>query len=490
MSGHQGVSVLGIRHSGTSLVSRLVNVLGGYLRRRPPHDFIEHLTFVERPETVMGCVDRAYPLGESGILLFGWHFSPKRKPLSISICDESGNCTDVASLMTPLCRMDVSNTYRQRFQNIDDTRGFCCLAPMPTKAGEPRALCFDFGEFGQTWFKVPTDDPDSAGLGLIKEMLGMIHSPERIRNSMFDVFDGGLGKAIEIVSSSRQAMNGKIEMIQYGTPADESNVTVVVPLYGRYDVLRHQLAHFTDDPEFKTADLIYVVDDPGIAAATLELAAKYYQLFAVPFRVVLYGESRGYAGAHNIGARFARGRYLVLLNSDVIPQHAGWLSTLRTALEDLRDAGAVGPLLQFGDGSVQHAGMYPRSDVLWPGFLLNTHRHMGMAWSGGDAPSEHPMLTAICIMLRTADFHRLGGLDEGYIIGGFEDSDLCLRLRKQAKRLYVVPAARLWHLERQSKNLDSLVGDCQVVRLFNAWRYTKKIRNGDLVDPTLLDVNQ
>ena len=127
-------------------------------------------------------------------------------------------------------------------------------------------------------------------------------------------------------------------------------------------------------------------------------------------------------------------------------------------LTGTRDAGIVAPLLLFGDGSVQHAGMYPRMDAALPGFLLNTHRGMGFVWNGDTQPFEAPMLTAACIAMRKQDYDEVGGFDEGYLVGDFEDSDLCLALRKRGKRLWMVPEVRLWHLERQSQNLGNVVG--------------------------------
>ena len=451
---------------------------------------LSHLpSFIERPETVLASVDGGYPLGDAGILFFGWYFCPKRNPVSISVYDEFGNPTPVETKMAKLARLDVVHAYKQRFPNVDGMCGFACLAPVPTAGGEARGLCFDFGDFGETWMKVPSDKPDLSGLALAKNMLGLVADPAQVRNRLYDIFDHVLGPAVERVIGARRSVKDEIDVLAFGSPPEHPSVSVVVPLYGRYDFVRHQLAHFADDADFRNTDLIYVVDDPGITAPTLDLAAKYHELFGVPFRIVWYGENRGYAGANNIGARFARGRHLVLLNSDVIPQHAGWLSMLSEALDTLPDAGAVGPLLQFGDGSIQHAGMYPRTDAAWPGFILNTHKHMGMAWQGGNGPVEHPMLTAACIMMRSEDFNRIGGFDENYVIGDFEDSDLCLSLRKLGRRLYLVPEARLWHLERQSQNLDSLAGHRQIVTLFNGWRYTRKIRQGELVDPMTLEVN-
>lgn len=439
---------------------------------------------VDQPATVIGAIDRAYPLGDGGLLMFGWHFMPKRKPVSVSVINDEGEAVDVTNAFISTLRMDVAENLRARFSQVDDWCGYICHAPMPTMAGQPRVLCFDFGALGEVYLKIPAHKLEVDGTELIKEMLGMIPAPDRMRHQLYGLFSRGLGQAIEAVNRSRPPFGGRIEEAQYGTPNDTADISVIVPLYGRFDFLRHQLAQFADDADFGRVDLVYVVDDPAILSQTLELAARYQPLFGLPFRVVWYGENRGFAGANNIGARVARGDYLVLLNSDAFPRHPGWLGTLQTALDELPDAGAVGPLLQFADDTIQHAGMYPRRDPLLPGFLLNTHKAMGMTWEGGDEPSEHPMLTAACLMLRRADYEALGGFDEGYVIGDFEDSDLCLALRKQGKRLWLVPQARLWHLERQSQNLANAVGQRQMITLFNGWRYNEKIRTGKIADPT------
>jgi hypothetical protein len=38
-------------------------------------------------------------------------------------------------------------------------------------------------------------------------------------------------------------------------------VSVVIPLYGRYDFMQHQLANFSSDPFMKEVEIIYVLDD-------------------------------------------------------------------------------------------------------------------------------------------------------------------------------------------------------------------------------------
>jgi GT2 family glycosyltransferase len=98
------------------------------------------------------------------------------------------------------------------------------------------------------------------------------------------------------------------------------------------------------------------------------------------------------------------------------------------------------------------------------------------------------MLTAACLMLSRENYLSVGGLDEGYLVGDFEDSDLCLSLRKLGYRLWLVPEARLWHLERQSVSLSGAATTRQMITLYNGWRYRQKILCGELVDPCAVEV--
>jgi GT2 family glycosyltransferase len=58
--------------------------------------------------------------------------------------------------------------------------------------------------------------------------------------------------------------------------------------------------------------------------------------------------------------------------------------------------------------------------------------------------------TAACLLLRRERFEALGGFSTVFVVGDFEDSDLCLRLRQQGLGVYVDRRAVFYHLERQS----------------------------------------
>ena len=61
-----------------------------------------------------------------------------------------------------------------------------------------------------------------------------------------------------------------------------------------------------------------------------------------------------------------------------------------------------------------------------------------------------PAVTGACLAMRRADFDRVGGWHTGYLIGDFEDSDLCLTLREAGLEIAYEPRVELIHLERQS----------------------------------------
>jgi len=440
--------------------------------------------YAEAPYGSFASLDQAFPLGE-GILLFGWHYEPLKNLHSVKLYSPQGNSEDISANMFKVSRMDVADAFRDRFPDIVEFCGFVVFVPYPTGFGHARALCFDCGDYGRTWLKVPTDFSNRNGLQLVKDILNIIPAPDKIQHKLYELFDQHLGPAINQVAKDINFSPAGVRENQFGTPPKSPKVTVIVPLYGRYDFLRHQVAHFSQDADFKDVDLIYVVDDPSIINPTIALAAIAYSAFNVPFRVISYEQNLGFGGANNVAAKYAKGEFLVLLNSDVIPTEPGWVSELSKMFDSKPDVGAVGPLLLFADGSIQHAGMAPKVDARYPGFLLNAHPNKGQKWVGDDKPQQHPMLTAACLMLRKKDYQEIGGFDQGYLIGDFEDSDMCLALKKRGKSLWLVPKAKLWHLERQSQGIGIVAGFRQLITLYNGWRFKKKILNNEIASPVV-----
>jgi GT2 family glycosyltransferase len=153
-------------------------------------------------------------------------------------------------------------------------------------------------------------------------------------------------------------------------------------------------------------------------------------------------ENLPFSPGNNRCATRASGRYLLFLNNDVFVA-PDTVERLAGGLQDDDSAGVVGGMLLFPEGkSVQHGGM---SQMLW-GFPSN--------YGVGAHPSDQRVrqaaerfaLTGAMMCLPRDLYWKVGGFDERYI-WGYEDVDLCLKIRSAGRRVLYIPQATGVHVE-------------------------------------------
>lgn len=334
-------------------------------------------------------------------------------------------------------------------------------------------------------FRVKASNRETLTIEATPKRLGDLQEFSRIVLSYLDISKDGfkemldqhLGQTLKIGLADPDKAQFQLKQQQFGTPPSQPKVTVIVPLYGRVDFLKYQLSQFADDPEFKKdIELIYVLDDPRLDSMFFRFCADWAPLFQVPFKAVTYGMNLGYAGANNVAAGLATTPHLLLLNSDVMPESSGWVGKLLKAYAALDDAGAVAPKLLYEDHSIQHAGMVferlSAIDNMWG----NMHPGKGMPDTEpvSDKPAEVPAVTGACLMISKKLYDQVGGLDEHYYLGDFEDSDLCLKLIELGKKNYYISNLTLYHLERQSQSLFENNDWKTKVTVYNSWQHNQR----------------
>lgn len=277
-----------------------------------------------------------------------------------------------------------------------------------------------------------------------------------------------------LIERSQRAWAGlPVTVRRLGPEIRNPTVSIVVPLYGRFDFVENQMVEWARDPWIRqNAELLYVVDDPSMAEAFRPHAEELWRLYQIPFRWVWGSVNRGFSGANNLGASYAMGELLLFLNSDVFPQAPGWLQQMVQVLEARPDVGAVAPRLLFAEGGIQHAGMqfdYMNEYGVW----INRHPYMGLdpALDPQQELTMVPAVTGACLLVRRRDYDAVDGWDTGYLVGDFEDSDLCLKLRSNGQQIAYLPNVQLTHLERQSFVALGSGDYRQRVTLWNALRH-------------------
>jgi GT2 family glycosyltransferase len=199
------------------------------------------------------------------------------------------------------------------------------------------------------------------------------------------------------------------------------------------------------------------------------LASALIDLYRVPFRVVTLAENVGFAGANRAGASLARGRLLLFMNSDVLPEHSGWLGRMVAFYDATPGIGALGPKLLFEDDSIQHAGLFfrrPPGSGLWS----NEHYFKGLHRDVPPATTSRvvPAVTAACMLISRDLFDEVGGFRSMFVRGDFEDSDLCLRVMERGRQNWYLAEVALFHLEGQSYESNLRVHAWR----YNAWLHT------------------
>ncbi|MGO4525939.1 glycosyltransferase [Microvirga sp. 2MCAF35] len=249
---------------------------------------------------------------------------------------------------------------------------------------------------------------------------------------------------------------GRPTIRRIGVAHQRPKASVVIPLYRNLEFIRFQIAAFAADPWIRgNAELIYVLDSPEQAQEVEHLLGGLHLIYGLPVVLVVMERNGGYARANNVGVSFAQGDILALVNSDIIPVSPGWLEAMAARLNGRRRIGAVGPKLLFEDGSIQHAGMYFSQDHR--GYWLNQHFHKGMPRDYAPACEERivPAVTGACLVTTKSLFESVDGFTEDYVVGDYEDSDLCLKITMTERKIAYVPDIELYHLERKSMSLNA-----------------------------------
>ncbi len=412
-------------------------------------------------------IDEAVSTGTTGLLLSGWMLSAPDAVRSVRL--RSGGRSTPLRIDTAirLDRADVLAKHGDRLRSRQVRCGFLLPAENCLEPGEPCFVEIEtvHGDVGYHPVRL------SAQHGLVAIRAALANLSPRY-DEVASVFDR-LGPTITALNTDRLAGKRDGREIRFGHAPAEPVCSVIVPLYGRLDFMEVQVALLAGSGFADRHELIYVVDDPAASGGAIQLADTLFRRFGMPIRLWLQNDNLGFAPACNVGLSLASGRTVCFLNSDVFGTDPDWIDRLVADLERIPEVGIVGPLLLFEDGSVQHQGMGYAPLPEFGNWLFPTHPGKGARPRGLSGLVRERVITGACMVMTRDLATSLGGFDEAFVIGDFEDSDLCLRARGLGVGCAVDHDVPMFHLERKSQITGAEPWRLNVT-LYNAWLHQKR----------------
>jgi hypothetical protein len=410
-------------------------------------------------------IDQVISVADKGIFLVGW-FNGESREVPRILCHCGPSSFLISDSWIRHVRTDVTSHLAAAGINAtDNDHGFTCYVPL-TNDDAPYYLSMTLPSGEVERMRLKVDDKAETALQTVRALLSSFKCEHP---DLCALMDRQIGPAVGVAWAARHKPVRQPVVRSYGVRPMNPLLSILVTLYGRHDFADYQMALFADDPDFQRVELIYVVDDPTIFAAFSGACPDLYRTYLVPFVLASSGTNLGFAGANNFGAEIARGQHLLFVNSDVLPKRPLWVSDLLRVYRSLQSPGMLGAKLLYEDGSVQHAGMAFRRYSAWSDMWINDHPLKGQSPLGLSGVSEVDAVTAACAVMEAALYRKLGGFSEDYIVGDFEDSDLCLRASSAGRRNYVALDVEMYHLERQSQ---TRIGDSILrtnLTLYNCW---------------------
>jgi GT2 family glycosyltransferase len=448
---------------GAIQVSETLFGLREALRERLP-------AYVHAPDQPRGlAVESIMAVDDRSFYVEGWVRDEEAELVRLTAVTPEGDRADLAEKLYRFARPDVTNYFAGGILSRQDPR---------ERVGFISFVEFDSPSFLNTGWVMEMENVEGAAIEV--QCPPVLRDTATTRGRILAdaarerVVDEDLMEhhVMPALSRIQQHVEESIEIesvTDFGEPPENPTVSIVIPLYKRVDLIEQQLAEFVLDPEMFEAELIYVLDSPEQKDELLFLATRLFPVYRVPMRVAVLQRNVGFANANNAGASVARGRLLLLMNSDVLPDKPGWVGAMTHFYDETPKIGALAPKLLYEDGSIQNAGMYFHRQ---PGMKLWTDAHyyrgLHRAFPAANVRRRVPLLSGACVMISRDLYQGLGGLQGLYVQGDYEDSDLCMRLMEMGKENWYFPEAEVFHLEALSYAPSMRMP----ANRYNAWLHT------------------
>ncbi len=299
-----------------------------------------------------------------------------------------------------------------------------------TQAVDPVKV-YEYLSQGKAVVSVPLPE-----LATLSELLYFASGPEEFARQLDRALaenDTALARN-RIAFASENTWRDRVEILDRAIRARFPLVSLLVVTYNTREFLKPFLDSLRRNTSYPSYEVIIVDNHSGDGSS--EDLKRYAQADS-RIRVYCPQENLGFAGGNNFAAGMAKGDYLVMLNPDTILT-VGWLERLLRPLEADPTVGVVAPVSNFSGNETKVNTQYRSLDEMEEFAARRAQVNRGESV----AIEVVPLFAGL---LRRKLWDEIGGLDEGFKVGTFEDDDFSMRVRKAGYRIVTAEDCFIHH---------------------------------------------
>ena len=217
-------------------------------------------------------------------------------------------------------------------------------------------------------------------------------------------------------------------------------VSIIIPHYGGVDIINECLQSLS---KIKYPQLEILVVDNKSPDHSIDFIKNNYS----EIRLLESDYNRGFAGGCNYGAKFAKGKYLVILNNDTIHE-AEWLNHLVNKMEENNNISSIQPKIKnynnrtkfdYAGGSGGYMDKY--CSPFARGRVFNTiEEDLGQY----DEPCKIFWASGTAFLTKKIIFDELNGFDET-LFAHMEEIDYHWKCQYLGYEVWVEPKSVIYH---------------------------------------------
>ena len=241
-----------------------------------------------------------------------------------------------------------------------------------------------------------------------------------------------LGKFDNNIDALKSKMERKLKLL---SNSGSYEVSIILVTYNQIKYTLEcieSIRHFTNVPYE-----IIVVDNASTDGTKKEIEKHDDIVF------ISNDSNRGFPAAVNQGIIEAQGKNILLLNNDVVVTQ-GWLEKLLEVSNKEKKIGLVGPISNEVSGLQKDENAKYNSIEEMHLYAAEVTRQ-----NNGEV-LQFPRIAFLCTLIKREVIEKIGGLDERFTPGNYEDDDFCLRAQLAGYKTVIAQDVFIHHYGSKS----------------------------------------